>query len=211
MSKTERIIAAARKRFDHYGISKTTMQEIATDAGVAVGTVYLYFANKDALIVACAEVFVEQHRQTAEGIMAGKTPADEKLRDYILARFRLAAELRTSSRHAAEIARAVLRVKPDRIQEEGLMMWQYISNILKLGNQEGIFHVADPEYDAKVFLLSISCFFPNALTNPPVELKESDLLAVIEWFTRVWQRPELQRKLGRTKRQIRAKRLATGK
>src|SRR3954468_1803075 len=121
MSKTERITAAARKRFEHYGINKTSMQEIAADAGVAVGTVYLYFANKDELIVACAEDFVEHHRQVAAEILANDSPADGKLKSYVVARFRLAAQLRTSSRHAAEIARAVLRVKPDRIQEEGLM------------------------------------------------------------------------------------------
>jgi len=54
MSKNQIIVDAARKRFQHYGIGKTTMQEIAADAGVAVGTLYLYFSNKDELVVACA-------------------------------------------------------------------------------------------------------------------------------------------------------------
>ena len=36
--KRQRILVAARARFRHYGIPKTTMQEIAQDAGVAVGT-----------------------------------------------------------------------------------------------------------------------------------------------------------------------------
>jgi AcrR family transcriptional regulator len=36
--KRQRILAAARKRFRYYGVRKTTMHEIARDAGVAVGT-----------------------------------------------------------------------------------------------------------------------------------------------------------------------------
>ncbi|HEY2892761.1 MAG TPA: TetR/AcrR family transcriptional regulator [Pirellulales bacterium] len=211
MTKTERIIVAARKRFDHYGINKTTMQEIATDAGVAVGTVYLYFANKDELIVACAEDFVEHHRQLADTILANDSPADAKLKSYVVARFSLAAQLRTSSRHAAEIARAVLRVKPDRIQEEGLMMWQYVTEILKLGNEQRVFRIAHPEHDAKVFLYSIACFFPNALANPPMEPEEADLVMVVDWFTNVWRGTDAQHKVGKAKSRVRARRLSAGK
>ena len=53
--KRQRILEAARKRFRYYGVRKTTMQEIARDAGVAVGTLYLYFKDKDDLLVALYE------------------------------------------------------------------------------------------------------------------------------------------------------------
>jgi len=187
MSKKQRIVEAARKRFQHYGIGKTTMQEIAADAGVAVGTLYLYFSNKDELVVACAEDFVDRHRQEAAAILADRAPAEDLLRRYVVARFRLAAELRGSSRHAAQLVRAVLRVKPDRIHEEGMMMWQVISEILKLGVARREFRIARPEDYARVFLYSIASFFPNALTNPPIEPREEDLLLVVNWFIKTWQ------------------------
>lgn len=185
--KKRKILEAARARFRYYGIAKTTMQEIAQDAGVAVGTVYLYFANKDELIVAGAEDFVARHRREAEAILAADTPADQKLRDYVVARFRHAAETRTSSRHAAEITRAVLRVKPDRIQEEGLLMWEIVTRLLALGAVQGILHVAQPEEDAKIFLYAIAVFFPNALTEPAIEPQEADLLSVVDWFLDRWR------------------------
>jgi AcrR family transcriptional regulator len=188
MSKPEKIIDAARKRFRYYGIGKTTMQEIAADAGVAVGTLYLYFSNKDELVVACAEVFAERHRAEAEAILAADSRADEKLRQYIVGRFRQSEETRTSSRHAAEIARAVLRVKPDRIQEEAMMIWDTVGRILKLGARQRLFVVADPEQDAKVFLFSIAGFFPNALADPPIEPRLEDLLLVIDWFVKAWKK-----------------------
>jgi AcrR family transcriptional regulator len=198
MSKTERIIEAARKRFFYYGISKTTMQEIATDAGVAVGTLYLYFSNKDALVVACAEDFVERHRRIAEDILAADTPADQKLRDYIVARFRESQDLRTRTRHAVELARAVMRVKPDRIHEEGMMMLEIIAQILKRGVRDGVFRVPRPDGDATVFLFSIAWFFPNALSPPPIEPEEKDLLLVVNWFIRAWQaKPSKVRKPSR--------------
>ena len=70
------------------------MVEIAQDAGVAVGTLYLYFNNKDALVVACAESFIDHHRQQIDAILTAKIPADDKLRNYILARFRQSEETR---------------------------------------------------------------------------------------------------------------------
>jgi AcrR family transcriptional regulator len=185
--KKRKIIEAARARFRYYGIAKTTMQEIAQDAGVAVGTLYLYFSNKDELIVAGAEDFVERHRREAEVILAGDTPADQKLRDYVLARFRHAAETRTSSRHAAEITRAVLRVRPDRIQEEGMLMWEIVTRLLALGAVQGILQVPRPEEDAKVFLYSIAFFFPNALSEPAIEPQEAELLSVVDWFLNSWR------------------------
>ncbi len=167
MTKSERIIKAARERFRYYGLAKTTMQEIARDAGVAVGTLYLYFKNKDELVAACTEEFVALHRKEAAAILASTAPADEKLRRYVLNRFRRAEETRTGSRHAVELTRAVLRVRPDRIVEESQMMWENVVRILREGVDAGLFHIATPEDDAQVFLFSIAYFFPNALSNPP--------------------------------------------
>ena len=45
-SKRQAIIDAARKIFAMKGYEDTTIAEIAEDAGIAVGTVYLYFGNK---------------------------------------------------------------------------------------------------------------------------------------------------------------------
>ena len=187
MSKEQTIVDAAAKRFRHYGIGKTTMQEIAQDAGIAVGTLYLYFANKDALVVACAEKFAERHRREAAEVLASDVTVDEKLRRYILARFHQAAETRTASPHAVEITRAVLRVKPDRAREEGLMMWENVAKMLSEGTAQGTFRLADPTQDAKVFVYALAAFFPNALSQPAIEPNEADLVEVIDWFLGVWK------------------------
>ncbi len=187
MNKPDRIVDAAAKRFRYYGIGKTTMQEIARDAGVAVGTLYLYFGNKDDLIVACAEKFAGRHRREADEILASRKPADKRLRDYVLGRFRQSEETRTSSRHAAEITRAVLRVKPDRILEEGRMMEEVVSRLLAEGADAGLFHIADRERDTKTFLYSIAWFFPSALSEPAITPTETDLLHVVNWFLDVWK------------------------
>ena len=49
--KKERILVAARELFASKGYEDTTIAEIAGAAGVAVGTVYLYFGNKHEILV----------------------------------------------------------------------------------------------------------------------------------------------------------------
>lgn len=47
--KIQCIIHAAHKRFSHYGLSKTTMQEIAEDVGLSKASLYYYFPDKESL------------------------------------------------------------------------------------------------------------------------------------------------------------------
>jgi len=186
--KRRRILLAARKRFRHYGVKKTTMQEVARDAGVAVGTLYLYFRDKDDLLVACTEEYVARHRRRAEAILAADLPAGEKLRRYVLDRFRASRATRAGGfRRGAELTREVLRLRPDRRLDEGRMMAQTFARILRQGVDAGELHTDDPERDAHVLLLSLALSFPSALdawAHPPTE---QDALLVVDWFLRAWR------------------------
>jgi len=74
-----RIMAAARKRFEKFGYRATSIALIARDAGIAVGTIYLYFKNKEQILVA---LFDESNaRWMAEAERAANQPgsAEERL------------------------------------------------------------------------------------------------------------------------------------
>ena len=52
------IIAAGIKEFSAHGFERARLDRIATAAGVAKGTIYLYFENKEALFEAAVEEYV---------------------------------------------------------------------------------------------------------------------------------------------------------
>ena len=186
--KRQRILEAARKRFRYYGVRKTTMQEIARDAGVAVGTLYLYFKDKHDLLVACTDEYVTRHRRQAEAILASDASAADKLRRYVLDRFRASQATRAGGdRHAAELQREVLRVRPERRVEEGRMMAEYFVRILRLGMEIGELNSDDPERDARVLLLSLAFLFPIAVDERAYTPTEEDALLVVDWFLQVWR------------------------
>ena len=49
--KRKNVLEAARKRFLHYGYKKTTLDEIALDAGISKASIYMYFKNKENILI----------------------------------------------------------------------------------------------------------------------------------------------------------------
>ncbi|MDD3765338.1 MAG: TetR family transcriptional regulator [Nevskiales bacterium] len=54
-ARREDILAAAARLFEHRALTAISMAELASAAGVAKGTVYLYFATKEAVFLALLE------------------------------------------------------------------------------------------------------------------------------------------------------------
>ena len=65
--KRERIVAAARTLFSRRGFAATTTAQIAERAEIGAGTLFLYFASKDELLVA---IFREQMDAVVRGALA---------------------------------------------------------------------------------------------------------------------------------------------
>jgi AcrR family transcriptional regulator len=57
-AKREAILAVARELFNEKGVEKTTISEIAAKAGIATGTVYLYFKSKSDIIDALCDYYL---------------------------------------------------------------------------------------------------------------------------------------------------------
>jgi len=53
------ILEAAHKLFSHYGFEKTTIEDIAKEAGPGKGTIYLEFDSKDSILMAIISNFIE--------------------------------------------------------------------------------------------------------------------------------------------------------
>jgi AcrR family transcriptional regulator len=81
--RTREILAAARRLMEQKGADALTMDEIAQAAGVAKGTIYLYFQSKDELIQALLSQVGEAISLDLESILAKPDPPPEKLRQVV--------------------------------------------------------------------------------------------------------------------------------
>lgn len=58
--REEKIIDAAVRVFSRYGVKRTSMNDIASEAGIARQTLYNAFANKDDVLCAAIRVFADR-------------------------------------------------------------------------------------------------------------------------------------------------------
>ena len=88
-SKRQAIIEAARKIFAMKGYEDTTIAEIAEDAGIAVGTVYLYFGNKRDIYTSVSLDWAVSLAAVFEDPTIAALPAEQVPRAMIEATFRI--------------------------------------------------------------------------------------------------------------------------
>src|ERR1051325_2743037 len=69
------------------GMASAAMQEIAEEAGVAKGTIYLYFRDRDELVEKTFESAISELHRNVDSMLAGDAPFDEKLRVTLRAGF----------------------------------------------------------------------------------------------------------------------------
>src|SRR3954471_21666684 len=77
------ILDAARRVFASRGFAAATVDEIARQAGIAKGTIYLYYRSKtDVYAGAALDGLRELHEQVVNGIRLAESPYD-KVRAFI--------------------------------------------------------------------------------------------------------------------------------
>src|ERR1700753_2902826 len=89
--KRERILAAAERVFAKHGFFAARVSEIAKEAGVADGTIYLYFKSKDDLLISLFEHRMRQVNAVLSQAIADRPPG-EQLRVFIQAYLQLVAD-----------------------------------------------------------------------------------------------------------------------
>jgi len=80
MNERERgICDAAARMFMRYGVKRTSMNDIAAEAGVARQTLYNAFSNKDAVLVATIRLFMDRALEETERGLEGGRDLRERL------------------------------------------------------------------------------------------------------------------------------------
>ena len=158
------ILEAARTRFLHYGFKKTTIDEIALDARVGKGTVYLYFDSKeDILLHIVREVkrnITEQMRCIAGGSLIS---SEEKMRRMMLAMLLTVHDAVWSTAHGVELVDELLQPKLMRFgSEEQDKQMALLAEVLRDGVRRGELSVPnnDVEAAARHFKLAMISFLP---------------------------------------------------
>jgi AcrR family transcriptional regulator len=103
--KRQQIIDGAKRCFLSMGFEAASMNDITAEAGVSKGTLYVYFADKEALFAALCESERKRHLQFAQSELDISTSLEEAL-----TRFGTAITTRLTSNDVIRAMRMVLAV-----------------------------------------------------------------------------------------------------
>jgi AcrR family transcriptional regulator len=101
--KRGRILGAALALFVRHGIRRTSIDDVAREAGIAKGTVYLYFDSKDALFDAVAGRICAQRIALAEAALESPASIAEQVVGILDAHVGMMYRLVAGSPHLAEL------------------------------------------------------------------------------------------------------------
>ncbi len=135
--KRERILRAATQIFAQHGFYKSTIAQIAKLANVADGTIYLYFKNKDDLLISLFEEEMMKIIRRMKEEVAKEEGFQNKIRKFI----QIHLEVIASNKELAEVLQIELRQSHKFMKEYmGSKLNDYlniISSIIIQGQKNG--------------------------------------------------------------------------
>ena len=150
-AKRQGILDAAVMEIARHGYFGTTVSTIARRAGVADGTIYLYFKSKEAILVAIFERAMQRFGEEARRALAlADAPAEEKLRRLVALHLSLLGEDRDLAVIFQVEFRHTLHVL-ELLSRSGMRDYLgLIAQVVEQGKREGAFRSdVDPLFAAK--------------------------------------------------------------
>lgn len=162
------ILQAFMKLVSRFGLEKTTMQDIAKEAGVSVGVIYKDYANKEDLINAYANLVVQKLISDYQTLVDKTHSPEEQLHDLIIGSFMqiyhyIIDDLGIHQILANDNSLKYVRKNFSRKAEVNKYLVDMITGIMQDGVKQGLFQIEDAPQTAALFSDAFEGYFMNML------------------------------------------------
>jgi AcrR family transcriptional regulator len=168
------ILDATDRLLARYGYRKMTVEDIAVEAGIGKGTIYLHFASKEEVVLSHVDRIVDRLKQQHLAIIArSEITAPERIRRMLLARvlFRFdSIQHYTQSLNdlLAALRPGLLARRAKYFEEEA----QIFAEVLVEGRATGEFHFDDELATARALLEATNGLLPYSLSTAELGERE---------------------------------------
>ena len=186
-TKRDAIIEAAKKRFSHFGVSKTTMNEIADDLAISKASLYYYFPDKLNLYAAVLQHIIEAENGHASSYQDEPT-AEKAIHLYLDNRIRFINKYYNILEYlqsSAIISAKELKPVFDKVRTNQLAS---VAGILEKGKSAGSLHFENTTRTAELFLacmegirasiITHNNFFPDKKVFNAILKQEKELASI---------------------------------
>jgi AcrR family transcriptional regulator len=164
-SRRGRILQVAARLVVHYGPSKTTITDIAREAGVSVGAVYLEFPSKDDIVFALAESRYERVLARMREALDARGSLEARIRRAFDARLAAFLEHCDEGTHGPDLvacSSSPVKTAESRYLEAERAL---LEDALREGAQAAGLAIASPGQTAAGLLRCYATFRPPALRS----------------------------------------------
>jgi len=183
----ERIRQAAVRVFSREGFDRASVKSIAQEAGVAVGSIYNHFRDKDALLVSLFEEAFEQRMDLLDELRGERLPIRDQVERLLEDHFARARE----HKELAELLLYERFHRGGRLRERILPLQRgivdRIAEILRVGNDEGWIRPCHPKVVAQALFDLVQTMTACWVLSDPEEADEIFALAPKELTDLMWK------------------------
>ncbi len=182
--KRESIQQAVIRLMCRDGLKSVTMERVAQEVGIAKGTVYLHYRDKQELLDAVKDGALSPMLHEMEGILHSELPPDRKLQQYSL-RYLTYFEERRDVFRILLYEREVTRVWGSRYQSDRYRrLAEAASKVIKEGIRTELFRDVDAHAAAALFVESNMAMMNQRMLNTHPNPVEEDAELVSSIFIR---------------------------
>ncbi|SRR5581483_4729417 len=182
--KRESIQQAVIRLMCREGLKSVTMERVAQEVGIAKGTVYLHYRDKQELLDAVKDAALTPMVEEMNEILNGDLPADRKLQQYSL-RYLTYFEERRDLFRVLLYEREVTRVWGSRYQSDRYRsLADAAARAIRDGIRKEIFRDVDPHAAAALFVESNMAMMNQRMLNTHRNAVEHDADLVSSIFIR---------------------------
>jgi AcrR family transcriptional regulator len=162
---TERLLDAADRLLARYGYRKMTIEDLAVEAGIGKGTVYLSFDSKVSVALGCIDRMVERLLARLRAIAAGPGTPASRLRammvERVLHRFDYARP------HSRSLDDLLSSIRPRFLERRAAYFRaesEVLATVVEEGRRTGAFATRDPRAAAEALVLATNALLPYSLS-----------------------------------------------
>lgn len=169
IDKTQVILGVAQRRFAQYGFLKTSMTEIASDAGMSKASLYYYFEDKDAIFKEVIKNEQEGFISQIEKFIHSEATASKLLIIYVKKRleyFELFLNLSKLNAESIKTVKPIFNELSGKFNEKEILL---VSKIISAGVRNGEFEKANSKELATLFVRLIQSLRSNVILRSGIE------------------------------------------
>lgn len=173
----ETIIDAAEARLAEYGYTKTTLNEIAAEAGMSAANLYRFFENKLDIAAGVARRLLARREAALQAAVKGEESAVAQLQAYILTALRFDRELQEDAPHLARMLEKMLEELKELAALHRKARQELLASLIQAGMDSGELVPGDAQQIAQT-LRAAFILFETPMMNRQYPQAEIERLAL---------------------------------